>query len=161
MIIKNLQLVAKFARIADILGSITTNSASCPPLLLLATFKFHPCHTILSMGNRGAGYIYPAGYVLNQGSWLVIMGKSLMKITSLIRFPGSYRKSAPAKHTPENYGYLCYCRRLLGRQNDKTFCNRSGDKMLRFVHGSTAARGRVQRADITQRPHGVDLMEEC
>ena len=38
---------------------------------------------------------------------------------------GNPRQRAPL--LPENYGYLCYCRRLLGRQqNDqRLFCNRS------------------------------------
>ena len=45
---------AKFAQVADNGKTYHYKFYSLP-------HQFHPCHTIPSMGNQSAGYIYPAG----------------------------------------------------------------------------------------------------
>ena len=73
---------------------ITTNSTPCPPLLLLATAPIPPVpHN--SVNGQPKCWIHLPGRDM---FWIrigLLMGKSLMKITSTIWFP-KYRKSAPA-----------------------------------------------------------------
>ena len=65
------------------------------------------------------------GYVLDKDR--LINGQIFDELLRPFGFrnTGNPRQRAPL--LPENYGYLCYCRRLLGRQqNDqRLFCNRS------------------------------------
>ena len=118
---------AKFASSLQIMARpITTNSTPCPPLLLLATAPIPPVpHN--SVNGQPKCWIHLPGRDM---FWIrigLLMGKSLMKILRPFGFrnTGNPRQRAPL--LPENYGYLCYCRRLLGRQqNDqRLFCNRS------------------------------------
>lgn len=86
---------AKFAQVAQIMARpITTNSTPCPPLLLLATAPIPPVpHN--SVNGQPKCWIQLPGRDM---FWIrigLLMGKSLMKITSTIWFP-KYRKSAPA-----------------------------------------------------------------
>ena len=88
------QLVQNLHKLQIMARPITTNSTPCPPLLLLATAPIPPVpHN--SVNGQPKCWIHLPGRDM---FWIrigLLMGKSLMKITSTIWFP-KYRKSAPA-----------------------------------------------------------------
>lgn len=85
---------AKFAQVADNGKTYHYKFYSCPPLLLLATAPIPPVPRN-SVNGQPKCWIHLPGRDM---FWIrigLLMGKSLMKITSTIWFP-KYRKSAPA-----------------------------------------------------------------
>lgn len=88
------QLVQNLHKLQIMARPITTNSTPCPPLLLLATAPILPVPRN-SVNGQPKCWIHLPGRDM---FWIrigLLMGKSLMKITSTIWFP-KYRKSAPA-----------------------------------------------------------------
>ena len=55
------QLVQNLHKLQIMARPITTNSTPARHYCCWLPHQFHPCHTIPSMGNQSAGYIYPAG----------------------------------------------------------------------------------------------------
>lgn len=88
------QLVQNLHKLQIMARPITTNSTPCPPLLLLDTAPIPPVPRN-SVNGQPKCWIHLPGRDM---FWIrigLLMGKSLMKITSTIWFP-KYRKSAPA-----------------------------------------------------------------
>ena len=88
------KLVQNLHKLQIMARPITTNSTHCPPLLLLATAPIPPVPRN-SVNGQPKYWIHLPGRDM---FWIrigLLMGKSLMKITSTIWFP-KYRKSAPA-----------------------------------------------------------------